>query len=81
VENRGDLTTRHGRGGADRRHPTRIRNLSRSGGNDDDDIENLPGIDLADIDAVLARSNAAIDSATRPISPGNRATEKDPLLL
>ncbi len=49
-------------------------------GDDADDIENLPGVDLADIDAVLARSNAAIDNATRPASVGSRATEKDPLL-
>jgi hypothetical protein len=49
-------------------------------GDDADEIENLPGIDLADIDAVLARSNAAIDNATRPARAGSRAAEKDPLL-
>lgn len=49
-------------------------------GDDADDIENLPGVDLADIDAVLARSNAAIDNAIRPASAGSRAAEKDPLL-
>ncbi|MBU0835229.1 MAG: DUF1612 and helix-turn-helix domain-containing protein [Alphaproteobacteria bacterium] len=31
-----------------------------------DDIENLPGVDYAAIDAVLARSEAAIENATRP---------------
>ncbi|TCA41402.1 DUF1612 domain-containing protein [Rhizobium leguminosarum bv. viciae] len=31
-----------------------------------DDVENLPGIDYAAIDAVLARSEAAIENATRP---------------
>ncbi|MBW9089830.1 DUF1612 and helix-turn-helix domain-containing protein [Rhizobium wenxiniae] len=50
------------------------------GEGDDADIDNLPGVDLADIDAVLARSNAAIDEATRPASAGSRASEKDPLL-
>lgn len=31
-----------------------------------DDIENLPGVDYAAIDAVLARSEAGIENATRP---------------
>ncbi|MGZ2386215.1 RHE_PE00001 family protein [Rhizobium brockwellii] len=35
-------------------------------GEDVDDIENLPGVDYAAIDAVLARSEAAIENATRP---------------
>ncbi|WP_234617867.1 MULTISPECIES: RHE_PE00001 family protein [Rhizobium/Agrobacterium group] len=35
-------------------------------GGDGDDAENLPGIDYAAIDAVLARSEAAIENATRP---------------
>jgi hypothetical protein len=35
-------------------------------GEDIDDIENLPGVDYAAIDAVLARSEAAIENATRP---------------
>ncbi|MBY3469004.1 DUF1612 and helix-turn-helix domain-containing protein [Rhizobium laguerreae] len=35
-------------------------------GEDADDIEHLPGIDYAAIDAVLARSEAAIENATRP---------------
>jgi len=43
-----------------------------------DDIEHLPGIDYAAIDAVLARSEAAIASATRP---GRADTgERDPLV-
>ncbi|TRB15355.1 RHE_PE00001 family protein [Rhizobium rhizogenes] len=33
---------------------------------DVDDIEHLPGVDYAAIDAVLARSDAAIENATRP---------------
>jgi hypothetical protein len=35
-------------------------------GGEGDDVENLPGIDYAAIDAVLARSEAAIENATRP---------------
>ncbi|PDS99277.1 hypothetical protein CO659_00215 [Rhizobium sp. S9] len=39
----------------------------REGERDDaDDVENLPGVDYAAIDAVLARSEAAIQNATRP---------------
>ncbi|MBX4865321.1 DUF1612 and helix-turn-helix domain-containing protein [Rhizobium bangladeshense] len=53
-------------------------------GDDSDDPENLPGVDYADIDAVLARSAAAIEDATRPGHAGGRATtsrpDKDPMI-
>ncbi len=56
--------------------------IDREGeGDDGDDPENLPGVDYAAIDAVLARSEAAIEDATRPgRSGGSRAAEKDSLV-
>jgi hypothetical protein len=53
-------------------------------GEDDGDGVTLPGVDIAAIDATLARSSAAIVDATRPGRVGGRATasrpERDPMI-
>ena len=51
-------------------------------GEDANDGESLPGVDYAAIDAVLARSNAAIEEAKRPVRAGasSRSAEKDPMI-
>ncbi len=47
-------------------------------GDDGDDAENLPGVDYAAIDAVLARSTAALTAATDPVRAVVR--EKDSMI-
>ncbi|WP_164924765.1 RHE_PE00001 family protein [Sinorhizobium fredii] len=51
-------------------------------GDDGNDAKDLPGVDYAAIDAVLARSEAAIEDARRPGRAGANswAAEKDPLV-
>lgn len=49
-------------------------------GEDDDDVENLPGFDYAAIDAVLARSEAAIEQARKPGRALTDTRERDPLV-
>ncbi|NTF51007.1 RHE_PE00001 family protein [Rhizobium rhizogenes] len=52
----------------------RVEVIEREG--EGDDVEYLPGVDYAAIDAVLARSGAAIEAAKTP----GRAPAKDPLV-
>ncbi|RSC20985.1 DUF1612 domain-containing protein [Rhizobium sophoriradicis] len=52
----------------------------REGEGDDEDAQNLPGVDYAAIDAVLARSEAVIEDATRPGRAPADNRERDPLV-
>lgn len=49
-------------------------------GDDGEEAENLPGVDYAAIDAVLARSEAAIEQARKPRRASADARERDPLV-
>lgn len=49
-------------------------------GDDGDGAENLPGVDYAAIDAVLARSEAAIERARKPGRASDDTRERDPLV-
>jgi hypothetical protein len=62
---------------ADIRWPTAIE---REGEGVDDDGRSLPGVDYAAIDAVLARSEAAIEDAKRPGRAPAETRERDPLV-
>ncbi|MBY3252171.1 RHE_PE00001 family protein [Rhizobium laguerreae] len=50
------------------------------GEDDDEGVENLPGIDYAAIDAMLARSKAAIEQARKPGWASADTRERDPLV-
>ncbi|CVI62722.1 conserved hypothetical protein [Agrobacterium deltaense NCPPB 1641] len=52
--------------GANRRHAGRGPKRTGRGGDDADDAQDLPGVDYAAIDALLARSDAAIERAKKP---------------
>ncbi|TMV18323.1 DUF1612 domain-containing protein [Rhizobium sp. Td3] len=49
-------------------------------GKESDEAEGLPGVDLAAIDALLARSDAAIEHAKRPDRPVVNSRERDTLV-
>jgi hypothetical protein len=55
-----------------------VNNIAEGEGGDDAD--NLPGVDYAAIDALLARSEAAIEQARKPGRASADARERDPLV-
>lgn len=62
--------------GAAAKRPVAVEPIGE--GDDTDDREGLPGVDYAAIDALLARSEAAIQEARKPNRAG--AAEKDPMI-
>ncbi|MFS2152444.1 RHE_PE00001 family protein [Rhizobium sp. Rhizsp42] len=82
-------TSDTGVGGAEAAAPAGVAQIAvavdaEGEGRDSDEAKDLPGVDLAAIDATLARSSAAIEDATRASRAGARATasrpEKDPMI-
>ncbi len=61
------------------RHAATAKNAEGEG-DDVDDVENLPGVDYAAIDALLARSEAAIEQARKPGRALADAREREPLV-
>ncbi|WKD48110.1 RHE_PE00001 family protein [Agrobacterium pusense] len=57
-----------------------VKMVEREGEGDDDDAENLPGVDYAAIDALLARTEAAIEDAKKPGRALAETRERDPLV-
>lgn len=70
---------RFGRG-CGRRHTVRGPGQRGRGGDDGDRDKDLPGVDYAAIDALLARSEAAIEQAWKPGRTPADNRERDPLV-
>ncbi|MEH0294800.1 RHE_PE00001 family protein [Agrobacterium sp. CCNWLW71] len=60
--------------------PAQVVEREGEGDDDDGDDKDLPGVDLVAIDALLARSDAAIEHAKRPDRPAIDTRERDTLV-